>query len=161
MDLSLFLVEHGHGALRNDLGGAERLPVGYSRQKRLYLKAPPQAVAQFDAPELNVSVTSSMQVVNSQTEETTYEHKQVEILGIMTPLSQVEGVMPSASFGDTINEDEELSLHEDQLQSNVLQLNVNGHRLELDPSVLFTIAEQPDSCIELTVDETGASSVRA
>ncbi|SPP89796.1 Hypothetical predicted protein [Drosophila guanche] len=79
----------------------------------------------------------------------------------MTPLSQVEGVMPSASFGDTINEDEELSLHEDQLQSNVLQLNVNGHRLELDPSVLFTIAEQPDSCIELTVDETGASSVRA
>ncbi|BFF99883.1 uncharacterized protein DMAD_00018 [Drosophila madeirensis] len=112
---------------------------------------------QFDAPEPQVSVTSSMQA-----EETTYEQKQVEILGIMTPLSQVaEGVMPLASFGGTINEDEELSLHEDQLQSNVLQLNVNGHRLELDPSVLFTIAEQPDSCIELNVAETGASSVRA
>ncbi|XP_034671654.1 uncharacterized protein LOC117903560 isoform X2 [Drosophila subobscura] len=117
---------------------------------------------QFDAPEPQVSVTSSMQVVNSQAEETTYEQKQVEILGIMTPLSQVaEGVMPLASFGGTINEDEELSLHEDQLQSNVLQLNVHGHRLELDPSVLFTIAEQPDSCIELNVAETGASSVRA
>ncbi|XP_022219529.2 uncharacterized protein LOC111072158 [Drosophila obscura] len=117
---------------------------------------------QFDAPEQPISVESSVQVVNSHSEETTIDNKQVEMLGIMTPLSQVaEGVLPVPSFGGTLNVDEELSLHEDQLQSNVLQLNVNGHRLELDPSVLFSIAEQPDSCIELNVTETGASGVRA
>ncbi|XP_036676543.3 uro-adherence factor A isoform X1 [Drosophila suzukii] len=79
----------------------------------------------------------------------------VDTMGIMTPLSQVaEGSALAA--GSYVNEEEELSLHDEQLQSNVLQLNVNGHRLDLDPSMLFSIAEQPDSCIEVSVTETGS-----
>ncbi|XP_020803451.1 microtubule-associated protein futsch isoform X2 [Drosophila serrata] len=85
------------------------------------------------------------------------EDEPVETLGIMTPLSQVAegGALAGSSY---VNEDGQLSLHDDQVESNVLQLNVNGHRLELDPSMLFSIAEQPDSCIELSVAETSPTT---
>ncbi|XP_044251039.1 uncharacterized protein [Drosophila takahashii] len=84
----------------------------------------------------------------------------VDAMGIMTPLSQVGGNITGAAGGSSsyVNEEEELSLHEEQLQANVLQLNVNGHRLDLDPSMLFSIAEQPDSCIEVSVTETTGGS---
>ncbi|XP_016949354.1 uncharacterized protein LOC108024090 isoform X2 [Drosophila biarmipes] len=73
----------------------------------------------------------------------------VDTMGIMTPLSQVaEGSVLAP--GSYVIEEEE------QVQANVLQLNVNGHRLDLDPSMLFSIAEQPDSCIEVSVTETGS-----
>ncbi|KAH8294442.1 hypothetical protein KR018_005222 [Drosophila ironensis] len=84
------------------------------------------------------------------------EGESVEPLGIMTPLSQVAEGSTGAGPCFT-NEREELSHHhEDQMSGNVLQLNVNGHHLQLDPSVLFSIAEQPDSCIELNGVEVGA-----
>ncbi|KAH8409177.1 hypothetical protein KR009_009806 [Drosophila setifemur] len=100
---------------------------------------------------------SPAQIVLSHADE--HEGEPSEALGIMTPLSQVaEGGAVAAGNFASEEEVEELTLHEDQVQDNVLQLNVNGHRLELDPSVLFSIAEQPDSCIELSVAELGDSS---
>ncbi|XP_039227624.1 uncharacterized protein LOC6525186 isoform X1 [Drosophila yakuba] len=81
----------------------------------------------------------------------------VDAMGIMTPLSQVAegGAMPAGSY---VNEEEELSLHEEQLQTDILQLNVNGYHLQLDPSVLFSMAEQPDTCIEVNVTDAGSST---
>ncbi|XP_017028969.1 serine-rich adhesin for platelets isoform X1 [Drosophila kikkawai] len=88
-----------------------------------------------------------------------HEEEPVETLGIMTPLSQVAEGSALAASSSYVNEDDgQLSLHDDQVDSNVLQLNVNGHRLELDPSMLFSIAEQPDSCIELSVAETSPTT---
>ncbi|KAH8317973.1 hypothetical protein KR074_011497 [Drosophila pseudoananassae] len=93
---------------------------------------------------------SPPQIVLSNADE--LQGEPTETLGIMTPLSQVaEGCTGAVtSFS---NEEEELFV--DQLPDNMLQLNVNGHRLELDPSVLASIAQQPDTCIELSVVETG------
>ncbi|EDV46705.2 uncharacterized protein LOC6550349 isoform X2 [Drosophila erecta] len=80
----------------------------------------------------------------------------VDAMGIMTPLSQVAegGAMPAGSY---VNEEEELSLQQ-QLHANILQLNVNGYHLQLDPSMLFSMAEQPDTCIEVNVSDAGSST---
>ncbi|XP_017089109.2 serine-rich adhesin for platelets [Drosophila bipectinata] len=107
----------------------------------------PQADAGLAQSEVRLSPP---QIVLSNADE--LQGEPTETLGIMTPLSQVaEGCTgPVTSFS---NEEEELFV--DQLPDNMLQLNVNGHRLELDPSVLASIAQQPDTCIELSVVETG------
>ncbi|KPU81687.1 uncharacterized protein Dana_GF20195, isoform B [Drosophila ananassae] len=107
----------------------------------------PQADASLAQSEVRLSPP---QIILSNAEE--LEGEPADTLGIMTPLSQVaEGC--AGTVTGFANEEEEL--FEDQLPDNVLQLNVNGHRLELDPSVLVSIAQQPDTCIELSVVETG------
>lgn len=107
----------------------------------------PQADASLAQSEVRLSPP---QIILSNAEE--LEGEPTDTLGIMTPLSQVaEG----CAGGVTGFANEEEDLFEDQLPDNVLQLNVNGHRLELDPSVLVSIAQQPDTCIELSVVETG------
>ncbi|XP_030381380.1 uncharacterized protein LOC115629153 isoform X2 [Scaptodrosophila lebanonensis] len=51
------------------------------------------------------------------------------------------------------NNNPQLTLNDDQMHPNMLLLSVNGHRLELDPLALISIAEQPDSNIELIADD--------
>ncbi|EDX18390.1 GD17445 [Drosophila simulans] len=42
-----------------------------------------------------------------------------------------------------------------------MQLNVNGFHLQLDTSMLFSMAEQPDTCIEVNVTDSGSSTSAA
>jgi len=85
----------------------------------------------------------------------------VDAMGIMTPLSQVAEGGALAAAGSYVNEEEELSLHGEQLIGQIMQLNVNGFHLQLDTAMLFSMAEQPDTCIEVNVTDGGGSSTSA
>ncbi|XP_068154581.1 LOW QUALITY PROTEIN: serine-rich adhesin for platelets [Drosophila tropicalis] len=112
-----------------------------------------QPIHQLIEVDLDGSAASDEAVAAVESDQ---QQQQIEILdGIMSPMSQVNEVVGVGFDG---GEDEELSLHDEQMHANILQLNVNGHRLELEPSMLFSIAEQPDSCIEVNVAETGGDS---
>ncbi|EDW81907.2 uncharacterized protein Dwil_GK25409 [Drosophila willistoni] len=114
-----------------------------------------QPIHQLIEVDLDGSAASAEAVAAVENDQQ-QQQQQMEILdGIMSPMSQVNEVVGVGFDG---GEDEELSLHDEQMHANILQLNVNGHRLELEPSMLFSIAEQPDSCIEVNVAETGGGS---